>query len=247
MDSYESLAFVAGATGYTGREVVSQLRERGVPTVAHVRPDSSRLKEWRDRFESQGARVDTTAWEKEAMGATLKRLAPVSVFALLGTVQARMARARKEGRDPQSESYEAVDYGLTVLLLDAAKACGSSPRFIYLSAVGVKENSKSAYYQARARVERRLLGSGLPYCVARPSFITGPDRDDGRPLERLGAAASDGLLRFAGLFGGGRLRERYASITNTCLAGALVKIALDPDAENKIFDPGDLRKLCSAC
>ena len=34
-------AWVAGATGYTGQAVVAILRARGVPTTAHVRPDSS--------------------------------------------------------------------------------------------------------------------------------------------------------------------------------------------------------------
>ena len=42
-----SPAFVAGATGFTGREVVRLLVERGVPAVAHVRPDSPRLEEWK--------------------------------------------------------------------------------------------------------------------------------------------------------------------------------------------------------
>ena len=70
--SDKKLAFVAGATGFTGREVVRVLLDRGVPTVAHIRPDSSRLDEWRERFEGLGARTDTTAWEKEPMSATLK-------------------------------------------------------------------------------------------------------------------------------------------------------------------------------
>ena len=51
------IAFVAGATGYTGREVVRVLLERGVRTVAHVRPDSPHVDEWRSRFEAQGAAV----------------------------------------------------------------------------------------------------------------------------------------------------------------------------------------------
>ena len=42
------IAFVAGATGYTGREVVRLLAERGVRTLAHVRPDSSSSAAGRD-------------------------------------------------------------------------------------------------------------------------------------------------------------------------------------------------------
>ena len=236
----KSQAFVTGATGFTGREVVRVLLERRVPVTAHVRPDSHRLDEWQKRFEEMGARVDTSAWTREAMTATLKDLAPTHVFALLGTIQARMKQAAREGRDPESESYEAVDYGLTMALLHAARECASKPRFIYLSAAGVKPGSRNAYYKARARAEQALFESGLPYCVARPSFIIGPDRDVRRPMEKIGAVVSDGLLRAAGLFGARRFQERYASTTNTALAHALAGMALDPKAENRIFESEDL-------
>ena len=39
-------AFVLGATGFVGREVVRQLGVRATPCVAHVRPDSQRTAEW---------------------------------------------------------------------------------------------------------------------------------------------------------------------------------------------------------
>ena len=42
-------AFVAGATGLTGRFVVEELVRRGVEVHAHVRSDSPRLAEWRAR------------------------------------------------------------------------------------------------------------------------------------------------------------------------------------------------------
>ena len=56
-ESAKRVAFVAGATGYTGVQVVRQLAalERTPPlrVVAHVRPDSTRLAEWRTRFEGE--------------------------------------------------------------------------------------------------------------------------------------------------------------------------------------------------
>ena len=53
------VAFVAGATGFVGRAVVPALRRAGVTTIAHVRPDSARLDEWRKRFASTGL------WERD--------------------------------------------------------------------------------------------------------------------------------------------------------------------------------------
>lgn len=233
------IAFVAGATGYTGREVVRELAERGVRTLAHVRPDSPRLDAWRERFGALGAEVDTTPWTHDAMAARMAELAPTHVFALLGTTLKRARRAAAEGR---VEDYEAVDFGLTKLLLDAVRDSGLRPRFVYLSSAGASPRARGAYMQVRWRVEEALRDSGLPYTIARPSFITGPDRDETRPGERIGAAVADGLLSVATMFGGRRLAARYRSTSNTALARALVARALDPAAENAVLESEELRR-----
>src|SRR5690606_20139583 len=118
-------ALVAGATGYTGRALVQTLREREATVIAHVRPDSPRLAEWQDRFGTLGAEVVATSWEASAVGAMVARIQPTHVFALLGTTRRRM---RSEGA--AANSYEAVDYGLTVMLLEAARASVPAARFV---------------------------------------------------------------------------------------------------------------------
>lgn len=236
-ESPAARAFVAGATGYTGRAVVEALRARGIETVAHVRPDSSRKAEFQARFGALGATVDHTPWEAEAIGETLRRVQPTLVFALLGTTR---ARARNEGM-AATQAYARVDYGLTKWLIDAASTCRPQPRFVYLSAAGVAADARGAYVAARARSEAALRGSELPWTIARPSFITGSDRDESRPLERVGAAVGDGLLAVAGLLGGRRLRERYRSTDATTLARGLVRVALDPAFERRIAESEDLR------
>lgn len=234
-------AFVAGATGFTGREVVRCLAARGIRTVAHLRPDSPQLKLWQERLGAMGAEVDATAWEEAALTATLRRLQPALVFALLGTTRARIKAVARVGQDPLAQTYEAVDYGLTALLLRAAKAGGANPRFVYLSAAGVNPKSRSPYYRARVKLEEELQASGLPYLIARPSFISGPGRDEARPGERIGSALIDGALALAGALGAKRFQARYASTTNTVLAQALVRLALDPAAANRVFESEALR------
>ena len=237
-----STAFVAGATGYTGREVVRLLTGRGgADVVAHVRPDSSSMDTWRQRFTDLGVIVDTTPWDEAAMTATLAELRPDVVFALLGTIRARMTEAEREGRDPAAHSYEAVDYGLTALLMRAAKAAEITPRFVYLSSAGVRENAPGAYLQVRHRMESELLASGLPYTIARPSIISGPDRPDPRPFERLGAGLADTALFVAGTFGATKFRDRYHSTDAATLASALVRLAFDEDSMNRIVESEDLR------
>lgn len=233
----EVIAFVAGATGYTGRAVVQALVAEGATTVAHVRPDSSRRAEWTERWQGQGARVDATPWELDALTRTLADLRPTVVFALLGTTR---ARAKLEGRGAV-QAYEAIDYGLTMMLRDAAVACGHRPRFVYLSAAGLREGTRNPYMAIRVRVERALHEGELPYTIARPSFITGPDRDQPRPGERIGAIVADGLLAVAGRLGAHKARERYASMTNEVLARGLVRVALDPAFEGRVAQAEQLR------
>ena len=134
------IAFVAGATGYTGREVVRELVGRGVRTVAHVRPDSARVEEWRDRFEASGAAVDTSPWGDAEMTLTLSSLQPTHVFSLLGTTRERRRRSASRGA---AESYESIDIRLTAMLIRAAVASGSRPRFVYLSSLGVREHTSN--------------------------------------------------------------------------------------------------------
>lgn len=233
-------AFVAGATGLTGRAVVSALRERGVETLAHVRPDSKDLPAWRERFGALGARVDATPWDETAMLARLAAMRPTHIFALLGTTKARARRAAKDGA---RASYEAIDYGLTARLLRAAQTCGSRPRFIYLSSMGVNGATRSSYLAARYRLETELQASEVPWIIARPSFIVG-DRDDARPLESVGASVGDGLLALVSLVGGGGIRERYRSQTGEELARALVRLALDEPA-NQVVASDRLRALAA--
>lgn len=233
------IAFVAGATGYTGREVVRVLLSRGVRTVAHVRPDSPRLEEWRARFETAGAAVDSTPWRNAEMVSTLSSLQPTHVFSLLGTTRARR-RASATARRAE-ESYETIDYGLTTILIRAAVASGSRPRFVYLSALGVREDATNPYLVARWQAESALRASGLPYTIARPSFITGPDRDESRPAERVAAAIVDATAALARLVGAQRLAGSVSSMSGPELAEGLVRHAFEASTENATLGSEELR------
>lgn len=234
------LAFVAGATGYTGRAVVRALRHGGIETVAHVRPDSPRLDAWRERFEGQGASVDATPWEPASMARTLGRLQPTLLFALLGTTRARGRRANRAGGG--EESYETVDYGLTAMLLEAAKTVPEPPRFVYLSAVGVSPSTRNPYMRVRARLEAELRQSGVPFTIVRPSFITGSDRE-GRIGEKTAAAVTDVLVTMVGAVGARRMRDRYRSMTGAELGQAMVRAALDPSCSGRVLEGDELRAL----
>lgn len=230
-------AFVAGATGYTGREVVRLLCERGVETFAHVRPDSSKLAEWKERFAAMGATVDTTAWEAAAMKSRLAELQPDRVFALLGTTAAR----KKTEGNPEAATYQAVDYGLTSMLLAAAAAQPKPPGFVYLSSLGVSKGTRSAYLRARYMLEEELRASGLSFLIARPAMVSGDDRDESRPGERVATVVGDALLGSLRLVGAKKLHDRFASLNATQLAAGLVSAGCEDFASREI-DASELRE-----
>lgn len=231
-----TVAFVAGATGFVGRSVVAVLCARGLRTIAHVRPDSRELDKWRDRFAGGGAEVSTAPWEAAAMAEELQRLHVTHVFCLVGTT-----RKRKESSgDPAHETYEAVDYGLTRLLAEAAREAGTVQRFVYLSSVGASDHAKGAYLQARWKAEQAVRRSGVPWTIARPSIITG-ERDESRPLEAWAATLLDAALIVPGALGAPEVRARYRSTDGQTLAEALVRAAFDPATEHHELEGDALR------
>jgi hypothetical protein len=194
--------------------------ERGVRTVAHVRPDSSSLERWRGTFEEEGAEIETAPWTPQGMAEALGAHHPDFVFSLLGTTA---KRAKREGG-----SYEEVDYGLTVMLLRATVDAGEPPPcFVYLSAAGAGGRAVNAYMKVRVRVEEEIRRSGVPHLIARPGFITGPGRDEDRPAERMGAAVLDGALGALAALGVRAPLNRWGSLTGPQLGGALVALAVD--------------------
>lgn len=215
----------------------------GGAAIAHVRPDSPRLAEWRARFEAMGARVDTTAWEPGAIARTIGEARPSWVFACLGTTRARAKEVAQSGGDAARESYDAVDVAMTEMLIDAARTAGDVERFVYLSSIGAGEGGAgNAYLAARTRVERTLRESGVPYTIVRPSFILG-ERDAPRRGEKVFGAIADAGLGLLGALGGARLRDRYRSIAGEDLAAAMVELAVDPAWAGRVAQGEDLQAI----
>lgn len=229
-------AFVTGSTGYVGQAVVAELGSRDLGIVAHIRPDSRRLADLGPRFESLGAELCTAPWDVGPLTEALHEHAVTHVFCLIGTTRKQAAAEGLGGN-----IYERVDLGLTKLLVEAATKVEHTPRFIYLSSIGASAQARSGYLKARGQAENAVASSGLPYVIARPSFITGSDRDEARPAERIGAAIADGALSAIGALGGKKLKAKYESTTASELATRLVERALGDDTG--IFEGASLQPI----
>ncbi len=228
------IAFVAGATGYTGRAVVAALVARGIPTHAHVRPDSPDLRGWQQRFDAMGAQVDTTPWHDQAMTQRLQAIAPTLVFALLGSTRKRAKRENLK------TPYDSVDFGLTMLLVNACEAVLPLPRLIYLSAMGVR-NIPQAYVQARWKVEQHLRDGRVPHVIARPGIIGG-DREEARPGEQAAYTWTSAATHVLDTLGAHRWANCLRPLTGEQLARALTKLALAPPV-NPLVSAGSLAAL----
>jgi uncharacterized protein YbjT (DUF2867 family) len=226
-------AFVLGATGFVGREVVRQLCARGTSVVAHVRPDSSKIADWRQRFGAAGALLDTSPWDAAAIAGALDRAAATELYILIGTTRGKAKSDSIEG-----DIYEKVDYGLTKIAVEAARQSKHKPRLVYLSGIGAKADARGAYMRARGKAEDAVKSAGLPWVIARPAIITG-DRDESRVGERTAAIVGDGVLAVAGLFSK-QLKAKYHSTTPDVLASALIRIA-ESGEHDRAFEGADLR------
>jgi uncharacterized protein YbjT (DUF2867 family) len=226
-------AFVLGATGFVGREVVRQLCARGTQTVAHIRPDSSKLQDWRQKFAKYGATIDTSPWDVAALAQGLDKAKATELYILIGTTKHRAKAEHIDG-----DIYEQIDYGLTKLAVDAANASTAKPRIVYLSGLGADAKARSAYMRARGKAEAAVRSSGLAWNIARPALITG-DRDDNRTGEKIGKVVGDGALAVVGVFSK-PTQLKWKSTSADVLASALIRLGESPE-HDRIVDGAELR------
>lgn len=232
--------FVAGATGYTGRHLVAAAGARdGISVVAHVRPGSSSADALIPELTASGAVIDRSPWTLDALVPALQTHGVTHAFGLLGTTK---KRARQAGRRGEAvPSYQTVDRDLTLLLHQACGQLDPVPRFLFLSSLGAGRPGGNAYLRARFEVEAALQAGDVPWTIIRPSFISGPDRRDDRPLERVGSALADAGLAVVGALGARTIRDRYQTLDGQSLALGVLAAALDPDGVGAVWDPADLR------
>lgn len=126
-------------------------------------------------------------------------------------------------------TFEQVDYGSVVALIDAAKQAGVT-QFIYLSGAAADENSTHPAFRAKGRAERAIRESGLAYTIFRPSLVYGPEDKVVNGLARA--------LRFAPVFGvPGTGRQNLQPVLVDDLA-ACVMLAVSGRGRNGTYDVG---------
>lgn len=158
-------AFVAGATGETGRRIVKQLVDRGIPVRALVR-------------DPEKARSILPIGVELVQGDVLER-AKLS-DAIADSTVLFCATGAKPGFDP-TQPYK-VDFEGTKNLVDTAKAKGIE-HFVFVSSLCTSQffhplNLFWLILVWKKQAEEYLQKSGLTYTIVRPGGLKNEDNDN---------------------------------------------------------------------
>lgn len=174
-------AFVAGATGETGRRVVQELVKRHIPVRALVR-------------NLETAREVLPAEAKLFVGDVLQ---PDSITAAMGDSTVLLcATGAKPGLDPTAP-YK-VDYEGTKNLVDVAKVKGIE-HFVLVSSVGASQlfhplNLFWLILVWKKQAEEYIQKSGLTYTIVRPGGLKNEDNSEGVVMLKADTLSLSGTI-----------------------------------------------------
>ncbi|MEH2050485.1 NAD(P)H-binding protein [Nostoc sp.] len=209
-------AFVAGATGETGRRIVQELIARNIPVIALVR-------------DIEKARGILSPEAELVVGDVLQ---PESLTAALGdSTVLLVATGAKPSFDPTGP-YK-VDFEGTKNLVDAAKAKGIE-HFVLVSSLCTSQlfhplNLFWLILLWKKQAEEYIQKSGLTYTIVRPGGLKNEDNSD--PIVMQSADT---------LFDGSIPRQKVAKVAIEALFEAdarnkIVEIVAKPEAASKSF------------
>jgi uncharacterized protein YbjT (DUF2867 family) len=210
-------AFVAGATGETGRRIVQELIDRQIPVRAMVRDLAK-------------AQAILPAGVELIVGDVLD---PRSIVTAIGDSTVILcATGAKPSLDPTGP-YQ-VDYQGTKNLVDAARS-KDIEQFVFVSSLCVSKffhplNLFWLILWWKQQAEQYLTNSGLNYTIVRPGGLK--NEDNSNPIVMSGADT---------LFDGSIPRQKVAqvcveSLTNTRSQNKVLEIISQPTAAAKSWE-----------
>jgi uncharacterized protein YbjT (DUF2867 family) len=168
-------AWLAGGSGLVGGELLRLLLAD--PSFDKV------ISVGRRTLPLEDARLAQAKVDFADAGSFESLAAPAVAFACLGTT------IKKAG---SQDAFRAVDQHAVVSFAKAAKAKGARA-FVHISSLGASPRASSFYARVKGETEAELEKLGFESVYAlRPSILDG-DREESRPLERVGLAFARAL------------------------------------------------------
>src|SRR5215468_7466453 len=199
------LVFLTGATGFVGGHLLKRLLAEGHTVRALVR-DPVRAKLPVSQVELvQGDIVDGVGLDSGMKGCD-------AVINLVGIIV-----------ETGKSTFERVHHIGTRNVVEAAQRNKIS-RFIQMSALGVRAEGVSEYQTTKWKGEDSVRQSGIPYCILRPSLISGPG--SGFVTQMLDIMRKAPLFRPVPGNGKPRFRPVFVEDVAACFAQALTNSAV---------------------
>lgn len=193
--------FLTGPTGFVGRHMMKRLLAEGYAVRALVRDPSRTAKLPHDNVDYViGDIVEGTGLDQAIQGCG-------AVIHLVGIIV-------EKGKN----TFEAVHHLGTRNVVEAAKRNGIK-RFIQMSALGVRADGVAAYQTSKWKGEEEVRGSGIPFCILRPSLIFGPG--DGFVTQMMDMMRKAPLFRPVPGNGKAKYRPIFIDDVTACFARAL--------------------------
>ena len=153
--------FITGGTGFVGKYIVRELSKKGysvvIPTRQYMKPP--------DFLFPPDVKVEVIPFSSN-LDNVIEKLKPDFVINLLGILK----EEKKKG-----VTFETVHVEYTEKLVKGSINAGVK-KFLQMSALGVDKNSKSRYFQTKAKAEKIVSESSLDFAIFRPSIILGKEQ-----------------------------------------------------------------------
>ncbi len=204
------MILVTGGTGFVGSHLVKRLASERIQTRCLVRKtsDVEKLKE----LGIEVAYGDVL--DKESLKKAVEDVE--TVIHLVGII------VEKKGA-----TFEIIHTQGTRNLVDASKAAGVR-RFIYISALGARENARSRYHKTKWEAEQAVINSRMEHVIFRPSIMIGIGGEFITMLTKI--------VRWAPIIpivdGESKVQPIYVENTVDCI----IKSLTDPKTTNRIFE-----------
>jgi uncharacterized protein YbjT (DUF2867 family) len=192
------MILVTGGSGFIGRRVVARLVDGGHEVRVVAR--GQRRADLPAAVEVAQGSVVSGEGVPEAMAGADKVVHLVAII-----------------RESEDQTFEAVIRRGTERVVEAAKAAGVK-KFVYVSAIGARDDPTYPYLEAKWQAERAVERSGLNYTTLRPSIVFGEGDEFINALASL--VRRNPLVPVAG-DGKSRFQPLWVEDLVTCIVGCL--------------------------
>jgi NADH dehydrogenase len=204
---------VAGGTGFIGKRLVRQLLDGGHKVLLMQRPSSKEQISPQNNLEI--VRLDP---QREIVA---KNITADAVINLAGIIREFPSKGI---------TYHRAHVEVARNLVDFAGRAGI-PRFLQMSALGVKPDSAGGYMRSKFDAEQYIQKSALKWTIFRPSVVYGPD-------DHIVALFSSMIrkLPIVGVVGDGRYKLQPLHVDDVC--AGFVRALTDDRAMGRTFEFG---------